>query len=414
MITINIPADKYPTLAKDGTLTFAGVIQKFFTVRDETGQNVGFSHTWKDEYAKQYSNHYVRRILPVVVQLFGNEMPMHEYRRDHIEAILAELLKKMNYADSSMDLYRRLILRAYNTGVARNEYPDGVLWDIPDEEEDGGTEEQNRVRTLTKLRKSFSITEELRMLRWFCSLDPETATGEEIALAMMYFQPWLVSSSVSIVYDRGVLSLDLLNLVLNITGGCGDGHDLTLSCTHQSLADRGSIADTALHGIGLLTADNLKGTGSTGLYSNDGHSRTDRHLTGGSTALVDHNSVENDLLQLTDAGVELALLILCLIVLTVFTQVTETAGNLDHLCHFFAAGGLEVVQFFLQILQTCGTHLIDIFHACRLSFPDLSYHGRICQQAYASNLIFYINSLCIISTIAQSVNRKFHHAVSAH
>ena len=112
---------------------------------------------------------------------------MHEYRRDHIEAILAELLKKMNYADSSMDLYRRLILRAYNTGVARNEYPDGVLWDIPDEEEDGETEEQNRVRTLTKLRKSFSITEELRMLRWFCSLDPETATGEEIALAMMYF-----------------------------------------------------------------------------------------------------------------------------------------------------------------------------------------------------------------------------------
>ena len=187
MIIVNIPADKHPTLAHDGSLTFAGVIQKYFTVRDVTGQNVGFSRTWKDEYAKQYFNHYVRRILPVVDQLFGNQKPMHEYRKNHIEAILAELLKKMNYADSSMDLYRRLILRAYNMGVLQNEYPDGVLWDIPDEDEDGETEEQNRVRILTKLRKSFSIAEELRMLRWFCSLDPETATGEEIALAMMYF-----------------------------------------------------------------------------------------------------------------------------------------------------------------------------------------------------------------------------------
>lgn len=186
MIKADVPEDKYPSLAYDGSLTFAGIVRKYFTVIDATGQNVGLSRRWDDKYAPQYLRDYIRRIFPVINQLYGNQKPMHEYRKKDIEAILAELLRKMNYEDSSMDRYRRLILQAYNMGVWQNEYPDGVQWDIPDDEE-GETEEQSRIRVLTKLRKSLSIKEELLMLRWFCSLDPETATGEEIGLAMMYF-----------------------------------------------------------------------------------------------------------------------------------------------------------------------------------------------------------------------------------
>lgn len=186
MITANVPADKYPALAYDGSLTFAGIVQKYFSILDATGQNIGISQEWKDVYAKQYLSHYIKRILPVIDQLYGNQKPMHEYRRQDIEAIMAGLVKKHHYAESTADTYRRLILRAYNTGVAHNAYPDNVLWDVP-EEENGEDEEQSRIHVLTKLRKSFSIAEDLRVLRWFCSLDPETATGEEIGLAIMYF-----------------------------------------------------------------------------------------------------------------------------------------------------------------------------------------------------------------------------------
>lgn len=185
MIMPNIPTDKFPGLAYDGSMTFAGIIQAYFTIKDATGQNVGISQNWSDSKAAQHQRDYVRRILPAINRLYGAQKPMHEFRMETINAILAELVRTHHYEDSTEKNYRRLLLYAYNMGVAQNEYQDNIHWDMP--EEDDESNEQSRIQTLTKLRKSFGIEEDLRMLQWFCSLDPTTASGEDIGLALMYF-----------------------------------------------------------------------------------------------------------------------------------------------------------------------------------------------------------------------------------
>lgn len=185
MIEIIIPTNKFPTLAQDGTKTYAGILQSYFTKKDIMGRNVGISRDWDDKYAAQISRDYIRRILPIITQLFGEQKPMHEYREEDFEAVLDELNRVHHYADSSMQRYRRNLWSVYKMGVLQQEYPDNIKWDI--QEADEKDQEQNRAHTLTKLRKSFSIQEDLRMLQWFCSLDPKTASGEEIGLALMYF-----------------------------------------------------------------------------------------------------------------------------------------------------------------------------------------------------------------------------------
>jgi hypothetical protein len=187
MIDIIIPADKFPGLASDGTKTFAGVLQSYFSKRNWLGKNIGISSDWDDKYAAQYSRDYLRRLLPVIVSLYGLQKPMHEYCAEDFERILEELKRRHHYADSTIEKYRRLLLKVYKAGVANKDYPDNIMWDIPDEENGEGDQEVNRIRVLTKLRKSFSVQEDLRMLQWFSSLKPETVQGVELGLALMYF-----------------------------------------------------------------------------------------------------------------------------------------------------------------------------------------------------------------------------------
>ena len=65
----------------------------------------------------------------------------------------------------------------------------------------------------------------------------------------------------------------------------------------------------------------------------------------------DDNSVSNDILDLSDTGIELALLVLCLIVLRVLGQVTKRACFLDLLGDLLLTDGFEIFQFFLELIQ---------------------------------------------------------------
>ena len=73
--------------------------------------------------------------------------------------------------------------------------------------------------------------------------------------------------------------------------------------------------------------------------------------------------------QLTDAGIEFALLVFGLVVLAVLAQVTESPSHLDHLRNLVAAGGFQIVQLFLQLVKPGLTHLEFFFHVTR-SFPS--------------------------------------------
>lgn len=58
--------------------------------------------------------------------------------------------------------------------------------------------------------------------------------------------------------------------------------------------------------------------------------------------------MEKNLLQLGDAGIELALLVFGLVILAVFGQVAEAAGLFNQFRNFIRAGRFAVVELFFS------------------------------------------------------------------
>ena len=188
MISLSVPTGMYPSLAYDGKETFSGVLQSFFTVIDETEQNIGISRKWKDTTATQYARDYSNRILPAILRLFGPEKPMHEYTAEDFELILSELKKKHHYAEEKIRHYRYLLRVTYYAGVDNGMYADQLFWEeILDDFDDPEQHEKHRIAAMTRTRKSFSVQEDIKLLLYFLSLKPNSASGEDIGLMLMYF-----------------------------------------------------------------------------------------------------------------------------------------------------------------------------------------------------------------------------------
>lgn len=187
MIFPIITSAKYPGLAYDGTLTFAGVLQNYYSIKDFTDQNTGISSGWNNDTPLRRLSDYTNRILPTINRLFGPEKPMHEYVSSDFEAILDALERRFHYAQATVEHYRRLLMRVYKMGVAQGLYPDNIFWETAEDEDDPNKSEQLRAKALTRTRKSFSVQEEIRLLLWFTSLDPTNADGESLGLMLMFF-----------------------------------------------------------------------------------------------------------------------------------------------------------------------------------------------------------------------------------
>lgn len=181
-------ATDYPGVAYDGEPTFAGLIQNYFVEYDEHHRNVGISRNWNDNTAGACLNDYERRILSSLAAVCGKEKPAHELTGEIFEQVLQKLAAEHHYSDSTLDHYRHLIALAYQSGVTHSHYPDALFWESLFDAETASDEEKEawRVQTKTRLRKSFSIDEELKLVQWFSSLDPITAAGEEIGLLLMF------------------------------------------------------------------------------------------------------------------------------------------------------------------------------------------------------------------------------------
>ena len=188
MVNLIIPSGQYPSIGYDGSITFAGVLQNEFYKTDATGQNIGLSKKWNDNTAEQYSRDYLDRLLPTIKKLLGVEKPMHMYTEVDFDEVLTELSSKYHYAESTMMHYRYLLWIVYRAGFECELYPDNIFWDeLLDPLETPEEFEKHRIAAQTRIRKSFSIEEDLKLMHWFLSLDPVTASGADVALACMYF-----------------------------------------------------------------------------------------------------------------------------------------------------------------------------------------------------------------------------------
>ncbi len=181
-------ASEFPSIAYDGTPTFAGILQKYFIESDDLGHNVGISKRWNETTANACVQDYERRLLVTFAELFGKEKPAHEFTGEQFEQALLILAEKKHYSDSTIAHYRHLTYLVYQAGVDHNHYPDTLLWesDFDAETATDAEKEERRVKVMTRMRKSFSVEEELSIVRWFWKLNPETASGEDVGLLLMF------------------------------------------------------------------------------------------------------------------------------------------------------------------------------------------------------------------------------------
>lgn len=173
---------KYSDLGYDGNYTFAGILRKHFPTLDQ------YSRSWNESTAGSYLNDYNNRILPAISALFGLEKPMATFTDEEFEAILEELNRLYHYSDNTLQHYRFLLWIVYRAGFDHGHYEDAIFWDDLLDNEQEEDKENQRVTTMTRTRKSFGIDEEIQFIEWFHSLTPETATGEEIGLSIMFFE----------------------------------------------------------------------------------------------------------------------------------------------------------------------------------------------------------------------------------
>ena len=124
-------------------------------------------------------------------------------------------------------------------------------------------------------------------------------------------------------------------------------------------AERAVVRNAAFHGVGLLRADDGVLLFDVLVNIEHAHAAADGHDVRRDFDLFHDLSVLDQVRDLGNAGVELALLRLGLVVLAVFRQVAERARLLDELRDFLLAGRFKIVQFFLERVQTLLTHLIS-------------------------------------------------------
>ena len=188
MIVLKLPAGKYPALSYDRDFTYAGILEHFFSKTDELGRNIGLSKKWNDITAAKYSRDYTERLLPILVSLFGREKPIHMYTESDFIQILEKLDTQYQYAPSTMDHYRYLLWIVYKAGFEAGLYDDNIFWgELIDPLTEPEEYEKHRANALTRIRKSFSIEEDIRLMKWFLTLNPITASGTDVGLACMYF-----------------------------------------------------------------------------------------------------------------------------------------------------------------------------------------------------------------------------------
>jgi len=170
---INKLGESYISHTPGGELTFVGILREYYEI---------ISSKWNEETQKKYTQDYNERLLPAL----GPLKPMRLYEEDDFIDVLSVLRRSYRYNEERMNHFMNLIWKVYITGVEQGLYPDKLNW-------------KNMVRTGGNkgfsgsgfkkqiLRKSFTIQEERKLLEWFSSLDPITALGEEIGLAIMLF-----------------------------------------------------------------------------------------------------------------------------------------------------------------------------------------------------------------------------------
>lgn len=158
-----------------GKPTFAGVLIRYYS------EIVDMPRKWSaDSTRKQYLRDYNEYVLPEL-----NEQPLEECEREDYDKVIASVYQKRgmdckeSFVQHIRNIIRRVVILAEQKGICRD-----VLWGTSYGIESEGDEEELCSKELVKLRKSFTIDEEISIAN--AVLTDETQSGLRFGLALMF------------------------------------------------------------------------------------------------------------------------------------------------------------------------------------------------------------------------------------
>ena len=212
----------------------------------------------------------------------------------------------------------------------------------------------------------------LELLRWLNGqADPALDQSERWYVAMRLFYPEFAALPQSLWPDATQFLTEFLAaLVVDNTAGGFKLDPVALLLSHQAAAKGGFVRNTAENGVGFLAADDLIGLFVFLAHFADGHAAAHGDRAAG-RHVFENDGVFDQVLDLGDLGIELALLGLRFIVFAVLRQITERTSLLDLLGDFFFPNRLKIFQLFFQLFQTLLAHSVTAFNGHSLNFLSI-------------------------------------------
>ena len=150
------------------------------------------------------------------------------------------------------------------------------------------------------------------------------------------------------------VSFNLYNSQLLDAGGRIDFYDIPNAIVKKGLANRRVIGDLALQRIGL-GASHQQVAPLPSVGSLDCDRRTELHSVGGVRALLRHDGVGEDVLEVTDATLDECLLVLDFLVLSVVHSSAALGGYMEPRGHIGPPRGAELVEFIYKLSMSFGS-----------------------------------------------------------
>lgn len=158
-----------------GKVTFAGVLTRYYH------KIVDLPRKWSaDSTRKQYLRDYDEYVLPEL-----NEHPLERYEREDYDKVIETVYQKRgvdckeSFVQHIRNIIRRVLVVAEQEGICTD-----VLWGTSYSVESEGTEEDLCSKELVRLRKSFTIDEEISIAN--AVMDDHTQSGLNFGVALMF------------------------------------------------------------------------------------------------------------------------------------------------------------------------------------------------------------------------------------
>lgn len=181
MADFNTILTKFPTRTATGDRTFAGVLVDFFDIQDGIPP---ISDGWNMNTQREYINDFCYRLLPAIAK---HRAIKDLEEKDYVDAINSIMRNNPHFNEDRRLHYIHLVETVYYAGVERNQYEDKLGWRGGYLLSQNGNGELINAKKIAVTPKSLSADMERKVLAWYKTLDPTTARGEEMGLAISLF-----------------------------------------------------------------------------------------------------------------------------------------------------------------------------------------------------------------------------------